>query len=92
MTSKDSARNYGRTISSLVGGAASANYLTPVIASIAKFDNVHFGYSCAFLLGFLGLKGIEYFSNKILPEHVITEEVVEAPVEKTKRRRKPPQH
>lgn len=71
LTSKDSARNYGKTVSSLVGGAAAANYLTPVIVSFAKFDNVHFGFSIAFLLGFLGLKSIEYFSNRILPDHII---------------------
>lgn len=91
MTSKDAARNYGKTISSLVGGAAAANYITPVIISIAKFDNIHFGFSIAFLLGFAGLKSIEKFSNMIMPEHIIVEEVSETPVEKPKRRRKPPQ-
>lgn len=90
MTSKDSARNLGKTISSLVGGAASANYITPVIISIAKFDNVHFGYSIAFLLGFLGLKGIEYFSSKILPEHVVHPEEEEHP--KPAKRKRPPTH
>lgn len=91
MTSKDVARNYGKTISSLVGGAASANYITPLITSIAKFDNIHFTYSISFLLGFAGLKSIEKFSNMIVPEHVVTEEV-ETPAEKPRRRRKPVQH
>jgi hypothetical protein len=59
--------NLGRTFSSLVGGAASANYITPVIISISKLENVHFHHSIAFLLGFLGLKGVEFFSNKLLP-------------------------
>lgn len=67
LTSKGSAMNLGRTFSSLVGGAASANYITPVIISITKLENLHFQYSIAFLLGFLGLKGVEYFSSKILP-------------------------
>lgn len=70
LTSKGSAMNLGRTFSSLVGGAASANYITPVIISIAKLDNQHFNYGVAFLLGFLGLKGVEYFSNKILSEEI----------------------
>jgi hypothetical protein len=59
--------NLGRTFSSLVGGAASANYITPVIVSLTKLENMHFQYSIAFLLGFLGLKGVEYFSSKIIP-------------------------
>ena len=67
LTSKGSAMNLGRTFSSLVGGAASANYITPVIVSLTKLENMHFQYSIAFLLGFLGLKGVEYFSSKIIP-------------------------
>jgi hypothetical protein len=68
LTSKGSAMNLGRTFSALVGGAASANYITPVIIKVTKLDDEHFNYSIAFLLGFLGLKGVEYFSNKVLPD------------------------
>jgi hypothetical protein len=68
LTSKGSAMNLGRTFSSLVGGAASANYITPVIITITKLENHHFHYSVAFLLGFLGLKGVEFFSSKILSD------------------------
>ena len=71
LTSKGSAMNLGRTFSSLVGGAASANYITPVIISITKLDNMHFNYSIAFLLGFLGLKGVEFFSTKVLPDSIL---------------------
>jgi len=71
LTSKGSAMNLGRTISSLIGGAASANYITPVVVNIAKLDDTHYHYGIAFLLGFLGLKGIEYFSSKILPDEVL---------------------
>lgn len=70
LTSKGSAMNIGRTFSSLVGGAASANYITPVIINITKLDNEHYHYSIAFLLGFLGLKGVEYFSSKVLPDNL----------------------
>ena len=38
--------------------------------SFAKLDDTHYHYGIAFLLGFLGLKGIEYFSSKILPDDV----------------------
>lgn len=83
LTSKGSAMNLGRTFSSLVGGAASANYITPVIISITKLENVHFQYSIAFLLGFLGLKGVEYFSAKILPD--VIEDEPKKPVSHTRR-------
>lgn len=70
LTSKDTAMNLTRTITSLVGGAASANYITPIVVNLAKLDNTHYHYGIAFLLGFLGLRGIEYFSKKILPDSV----------------------
>ena len=83
LTSKGSAMNLGRTFSSLVGGAASANYITPVIISITKLENLHFQYSIAFLLGFLGLKGVEYFSAKILTD--VIEDEPKKPVTHTRR-------
>jgi hypothetical protein len=87
LTSKGSAMNLGRTFSCLVGGAASANYITPVIISITKLENMHFQYSIAFLLGFLGLKGVEFFSNKILPD-VIEEEHTKTSIPKRRVRTK----
>lgn len=74
LTSKQAAMNLTRTVSSLVGGAASANYITPLVVSFAKLDDTHYHYGIAFLLGFLGLKGIEYFSSKILPDQVIIDQ------------------
>lgn len=88
LTSKGSAMNIGRTFSSLVGGAASANYITPVIINITKLDNEHYHYSIAFLLGFLGLKGVEYFSTKFLPETLHPQEVVPVKRTRTKRQHK----
>jgi hypothetical protein len=84
LTSKGSAMNLTRTVSSLVGGAASANYITPIVVNMAKLDDTHYHYGIAFLLGFLGLKGIEYFSSKLIPD-VASEPVVAAP--KTKRKK-----
>lgn len=80
LTSKNSSKNLGKTISSLIGGAASANYITPIVITVAKLDDQHYHYGIAFLLGFLGLKGIEFFSNKLLPETVLEEEKPEEPV------------
>ena len=67
LTSKKSSQNLTATIMSLIGGAASANYLTPVVMSITKSGETSYQYGIAFLLGFLGLKGVEYFSWKMLP-------------------------
>jgi hypothetical protein len=80
LTSKNSAKNLGKTVSSLIGGAASANYITPIVISVTKLDETHYHYGIAFLLGFLGLKGIEYFSNKILPDHILKEDEEAKPV------------
>lgn len=87
LTSKSGALNLTRTISSLIAGAASANYITPVIISITKLDDTHFHYSIAFLLGFLGLKGVEYFSAKVLPDNLNELEPVKyAPTRRRKRK------
>jgi hypothetical protein len=85
LTSKGSAMNLTRTVSSLVGGAASANYITPIVVNMAKLDDTHYHYGIAFLLGFLGLKGIEYFSSKLIPEATHEPE----PVHTRPRKRKP---
>jgi len=86
LTSKNSAKNLGRTVSSLIGGAASANYITPIVISITKLDDHHYHYGIAFLLGFLGLKGIEYFSSKLIPEEAIEEPEPETKPVKTPRK------
>jgi hypothetical protein len=87
LTSKESAVNKTRTISSLIGGAASANYITPIVVNVASLDNTHYHYGIAFLLGFLGLKGIEHFSKKLIPDH-IHEEFSTKPVIKRVRKSK----
>jgi hypothetical protein len=86
LTSKGSAMNLTRTVSSLVGGAASANYITPIVVNVTNLDNTHYHYGIAFLLGFLGLKGIEYFSRKLIPESEHEELLVTPPKQIKKRR------
>jgi hypothetical protein len=87
LTSKNGALNLTRTISSLIGGAASANYITPVIISITKLDENHYHYSIAFLLGFLGLKGVEYFSSKIIPDNLNDDIVIKPKTVRTRKRK-----
>lgn len=69
LLSKNEIKNTSQAILGLVGGAASANYLTPLVIKVIKFeDGVNFEYGIAFLLGFLGLRGIEFLcSFKWLP-------------------------
>lgn len=76
LTSKGSAMNLARTFSSLVGGAASANYITPVIISVTKLENMNFQYSIAFILGYLGLRSLDYFISKALSNFSFSEETI----------------
>lgn len=60
---KNAVVNFKTTIFSMVSGVASANYLTPIIIDITRTDE-KYQLSVAFILGFLGLKGVEYIGNK----------------------------
>ena len=74
MLSKTAGLNVGRSVLAIVGGAASANYVTPLILKVARLENdIHYAYAIAFLLGFAGLRAIEVFSSKIFtdePTHI----------------------
>jgi len=62
-------KNKTRSIFSLIGGAASANYLTPLVMNVMNIKESGFDYGIAFLLGFLGLRGIEFICTfKWLPD------------------------
>jgi hypothetical protein len=87
LTSKGSAMNLTRTVGSLIGGAASANYITPIVMHLANLDNSKYQYGIAFLLGFLGLRGVELVSKKLLPEE--EPEVIQNNTVKRKKRRVP---
>jgi hypothetical protein len=69
MMSKTAGLNAGRTVLATVGGAASANYVTPLILHVAKLENdPTYSYAIAFLLGFAGLRAIETLTSKILTD------------------------
>ena len=84
-TGKNAARNLGSTISSLVAGAAAANYLTPVVVQLVKVEGERTQYAIAFLLGFVGLRAVEFASRKLIP-HPITEEHHEPESSNTRKR------
>jgi hypothetical protein len=51
-------------IFSVVGGTMSANYLTPVIIDIFNVDAESLQYGVAFVIGFGGLKVVEFVFEK----------------------------
>lgn len=64
LVGKEKKQNLRQQILSVVGGTMCANYLTPLVMDIVKFNNDSFQYSTAFVIGFGGLKVVEYFYNK----------------------------
>ena len=62
---KSATTNLKTTFFSIISGVASANYITPLVMDISRVD-VKYQMSVAFILGFLGLKGVEFFSNKFI--------------------------
>lgn len=60
LLSKDGIKSVSRSVFGLIGGAASANYLTPIVINVMNIEQLNFNYGIAFLLGFLGLRGIEF--------------------------------
>jgi len=57
--------NLKTTFFAIVTGVASANYITPIIIDIIRIDN-KYEMSIAFILGFLGVKGVEFVSEYLI--------------------------
>ena len=66
MVSKNASDNLKSAILSVIGGMASANYLTPVMVELVKLNDVKLQNGLAFITGFLGLKLVEIVSEKFL--------------------------
>lgn len=84
LVSRNSADNLRTTVLSIIGGAASANYVTPIVLDILKVNTDKASYGIAFLLGFLGLKGIEAVSEKVLGKNIVKDVIEEKPKAKRK--------
>ena len=67
MIGKQASHEWKTTFFSIISGVASANYLTPVILDITKMS-VKYEVSIGFIMGFLGLKGVEIISKKIVKD------------------------
>jgi len=65
LVGKTSVLNTRTLFFSLLSGVASANYITPLVSDIIQIDG-KYQMSIAFILGFLGLKGVELISNKLV--------------------------
>lgn len=66
MVGKTSAYELKKTLLAILAGVASANYLTPIVADMLRVTNQQYQFSIAFIMGFLGLKGIEIISDKFV--------------------------
>lgn len=65
LVSKNSAQKLSTTIASILAGTACANYLTPVVMSFLPEAVRNNGkYAVAFVMGFMGLKGLELIIEK----------------------------
>ena len=65
MVGKNAADQWKTSMFSIITGVASANYLTPIVVDLARID-VKYQMSVGFVLGFLGLRGVELISNKFI--------------------------
>lgn len=57
--------NLKTTFFAIVTGVASANYITPIITDILNMSE-KYEMSVAFVLGFLGVKGVEFVSGYLI--------------------------
>jgi hypothetical protein len=67
MVSRDATKRIGSTVASLLAGTACANYLTPVVLNLLPEAVRGQGkYACAFVMGFMGLKGLEMLIDRFV--------------------------
>jgi hypothetical protein len=88
LVSKNSAQKLSTTIASILAGTACANYLTPVVMSVLPQGVQTNGkYAVAFVMGFMGLKGLELILEKWFNKSI--KDVEKVAIKKPKSRRKP---
>lgn len=85
MASKSAKGNIKSAIVSVIGGMASANYLTPVLIDMLKLEETKLQNGLAFIIGFLGLRLVEIVSEKFLNKII----AADIPESKTTTRKKP---
>lgn len=68
LVGKGAANNWKQTFFAIITGVASANYITPVVCQTLSITEVKYENGVAFILGFLGLKGVEAVTKKFFKE------------------------
>lgn len=67
MVGNRSAYELKKTLFSILAGVCAANYLTPLVTEVLKtLDAYNYQFALAFLMGYLGLRGIEMISDKVI--------------------------
>lgn len=66
MVGKQAIQNIKQTGVALVTGVASANYLTPIVCDFVRINQFEYQNGVAFIMGFLGLKGVEVITKKFI--------------------------
>lgn len=61
---KHSQKSFKEQLFAVIGGTMSANYLTPVVIDLFQMEKASTQYGVAFVIGFGGLKAVEYFYEK----------------------------
>lgn len=70
MIGKTSAYELKKTLFSIMAGTCAANYLTPIASDILRnVDIEKYQFALAFVLGFLGLRGIEIMVDKMIKKN-----------------------
>ena len=64
LVGKQREQNLREQIFSVIGGTMSANYLTPVVIDTFKLQTDSLQYGVAFVIGFGGLKVVEFVYEK----------------------------
>lgn len=89
LVSKNSAQRVSTTIASILAGTACANYLTPVVMNMLPEGVRNNGkYAVAFVMGFMGLKGLELLIDKLFTKAQLKNEVELKPKSRRKNSRK----
>jgi hypothetical protein len=74
---------------SIATGVGSANYITPIVADSLNLTNRNMTFGIAFILGFLGLRGIEMVLEKVMPQAAEEVKKTRTPAKKPAVRKKP---
>ena len=87
---KDSSRRLSTVLLSIGTGVGSANYLTPIVVDVININSRNFEFGVAFILGYLGLTGIEFAIMKVLPQAAQKEQPKPATRKRTTAKKKQP--